>query len=634
MNIKDIAKLANVSVSTVSKVMNKKDSSIGRETRERVLQIAKEYNYSPYASIVSSSAKTFQLGVLFRSMDTAHMTLCGILSQARALGYNVTVADSNEDVEEELKNITMFCKTRVDALLWEPVFGTTTQSESQLKTAEIPFVVFNSHGANAYNIDYAKIGYTAVQTLVDNGHRDIACILPEEHRMTGFYEGYKKCLFDNLIPFSDELVFHEINAALIYKISNQSVSGIVCSHFSSALELYGHCSDLHYKIPEYFSVVSAKDDASLGISYPRISTYSIPYYRFGSFLCQQVVRSIESPESPAEDFVTDVILDNTDTIDAPRRHREPKITVVGSINIDNYLNVAQLPSSGVSVRTSSSFQYPGGKGTNEAIGAAKLGHHVAILGNVGNDMDSNLIYDALNKASVDSSGLSRCSNLLTGKAYIMVEAGGDSLVSILPGANDFLRPEDIRARENIFKNTGYALINTEIPIDTVAEACLSVHKYGGKTIVKPAACNHIPEEVLENIDILIPNQSEINNLVPDRFTLCGKANYFLQHGVKVVIVTRGADGCFLKTPNYEKFFPAMDFVSIDNTGAGDAFIAAFASYMLYGYDLESSIRIAGYAAGFSITREGVVPSLIDKNTLESYILEHEPQLLLQKAKQS
>lgn len=88
-----------------------------------------------------------------------------------------------------------------------------------------------------------------------------------------------------------------------------------------------------------------------------------------------------------------------------------------------------------------------------------------------------------------------------------------------------------------------------------------------------------------------------------------------------------------RSDDNEKHFPAMDFISIDNTGAGDAFIAAFASYMLYGYNLESAIRIAGYAAGFSITREGVVPSLIDKNTLEAYIIEKEPELLSQNRNQ-
>ena len=627
MTIRDIAKLAGVSVSTVSKVMNIKDSSISQETREKVLRIVKEYNYSPYASIITPRTKTFQIGVLFRGMDNSQTTLAGIMAEAGRHGYTLSIASYSEDRDDELKAITAFCKNKVDALLWEKSPQAPDACTEQLEDADIPFFVFNSPEPGAENIDYSSIGYQAVQTLIDRGHTDIACILANGTRTPGFFEGYRKCLFDHQLPFRGELVFHEASPNLLYKISSHSVSAIVCSHFSETLKLYGKCSDLHCQIPEDVSLISLKDDARPSTNYPMVSTYTIPHCLFGSYLCRKTILHIEQDAPSSEAFEPEIRIDNLSTVDIPFLHRSKKITVIGSINIDNYLNVPELPVSGKSVRTSVSSLYPGGKATNEAVGAAKLGHHVSLLGNVGGDTDSALIYDALRDYSIDTSALMSCPGQLTGRAYIIVDSRGDSLISILSGASGRLRPEDVRNRERVFRNTGYTLINTEISMDTVAEACILTHQHGGQTIVKPSSCGHIPEKVLRDIDILVPNQSELEEIAPTGETLSEKADYFLRQGVRIVIVTLGAEGCFLKTGTQEKYYPAMDFAAIDNTGAGDAFIAALSSYLLYGYDLDRSIRIAGYAAGFSITREGVVPALIDRNTLESYIRQKEPELL-------
>ena len=106
-----------------------------------------------------------------------------------------------------------------------------------------------------------------------------------------------------------------------------------------------------------------------------------------------------------------------------------------------------------------------------------------------------------------------------------------------------------------------------------------------------------------------------------------RAETLMGYGIETVIITLGERGCYVKTKEWEREFPAASFTSVDNTGASDAFISALASYLLYGYTLENAVRIATYAAGFCISRKGVVPALIDKNSLESYILQKEPELL-------
>lgn len=287
----------------------------------------------------------------------------------------------------------------------------------------------------------------------------------------------------------------------------------------------------------------------------------------------------------------------------------------------------RFPSTGKSTITSSSSVYPGGKGINQAVGISRLGAHAALIGAVGNDMDSDLIYEALEKHSIDSGGVRRCADIAAGKAYIFVQRDGESLISILSGANNCLSPEDIRRNSRFFENCHYCLIQTEIPMDVVFTACKQAHESGAVTILKPAACSELAPELLEYVNILVPNYNEMNLLCPDG-DLPEKAEYFLRHGVDTVIVTLGADGCYIKTRDFEEYVPAVSFQSVDHTGACDAFISALAVYLQEGYPLKKAARIASYAAGFSITREGVSCSLVDRGTLEAYISQKEPDLLL------
>lgn len=626
MTIKEIAELAGVSISTVSKIMNHKDNSISAETRNRVLKIAKEFNYTPYSNAMSGNAKTFILGVLLRSSGS-NLTLNGIIEAARALGYTVLVADSAGSLEQESKGIAALCRHSVDGMLWEPVGADSLRYADSFRTLDIPWLCFNSWQVeNACNIDFEQMAYLASSELVTTRHTDIACLLSDDTHTDSFLNGYRRCLFDAGIAYQENMVFYDISEVLLNKITNHSITGIVNSHFSNALRLYGNLGGLHYQIPLDVSLISLRDDIREAIDFPQISTFTIPHFLFGKHLCRRLINLIEHPAEAVEPFLTEPVLNNHATISIPFTQRTKKLTVVGSINIDHYLKVDELPTTGKATITSTSAFYPGGKAINQAIGAAKLGTRVAVIGNVGNDVDSNHIFTSLQEHSIDSGGVRRCTDVLTGKAYIFVQQDGDSMISILSGANGYLSSEDIQRNERSFENSSYCLVQTEVPQEAIAAACQMAHKYGAKTILKPAACSFLMEQLLAHVDILVPNFDEVNVLCPSG-TLREKADFFLASGVDTVIITLGQEGCYVKNREWEESFPAMNFQSVDNTGAGDAFICALAVYLKYGYELTSAVRIATYAAGFSTTREGVVPALIDKNTLESYIRQVEPELL-------
>lgn len=628
MNIKEIAKLAGVSTSTVSKIVNQKDSSISSETRERVLKIVKEYHYTPYASVTSPSQKTWVIGVILRSSTAFDAMLDGIVRTAQDNGYQIMVCNSCCNMDQELKNITAICKNNPDGILWEPVSAQSLDFAQHIVQREIPYFTIGPNGGpDSYWLPYDTLGYSLTGELVKLRHQNIACLAASELPQDQFTSGYKRCLFDHHISFDEGLIFSQLDETLIYKLNSRQISGVITSNYDRALEFYQFVRALQYRIPEDFSLIALRGDKTKVLSYPEISTYTVDYTAFGARLCLYLIAEIEKKEEKPKPFAQTFHLDNSTTIGIPFHLKAPKITVVGSINMDTYLNVSKLPDTGKTVSTSTSAVYPGGKGINQAIGAAKLGQQVALIGNVGSDIDSDHIYRTLNDYGVDTFGIKRCMNVNTGKAYIIVDPDGNSMISILAGANDIFSPGDIKEKEHIFANTGYCLIQSEVPLDTVYEACVTARRFHAKTILKPSARSRIPKETLAQVNIIIPNEMELGELCPDRSTIKERVDYLLECGVETVIVTLGEQGCYVKTQAIEKNFPAVRFTPIDTTGASDAFISALASYLLYGYSLEKSVRIASYAAGFCITREGVVPSLIDKSSLEAYIRQREKDLL-------
>lgn len=627
MTIKEIAKIAGVSPSTVSKIMNQKDDSISVETRERVLQVVKEYNYVPYLSTATSGQKTMVLGVLLRCVATQGSELEGFLQAAQENGYSCLVRSSFSSPEQELKNVSALCANRVDAVIWEPLSRESLQAARHFADSEIPVFTIGTGDPNAFQLPFEEMGCRMTEALIDRKHRRIACVLGREPWNVAFLEGYRRALFSHQLPLEDSLIFHEIDELLLYQINSRSVSAVLLSNSTMALEFYHLLRCLHYRVPEDVSLIALHSDNHPMPAQPELSTCTVQWRAFGQDLCRQLIARIEKREAPAPALSRQIQLDNLSTVACCEERNIPRIVVVGSINIDTYLDVSQLPHSGMTVSTNTSSIYPGGKGINQSIGVSKLGQRVSLIGNVGSDLAAGQIYDALTQYGIDASCVNRCPDTDTGRAYIFVDSSGNSIISILAGANSRLSPGDIRRAEPQFEGCGYCLIQSEIPIDAVLEACRAAHRHQVRTILKPSACEHFPRELYGEIDILVPNENELKALCPQLDTMEDRVDFLRAAGVRTVITTLGARGCYVKTEGWSRAFPAAVFKTVDNTGASDAFISALAAYLLQGYQLEQAVRVATYAAGFAISREGVVPALIDRSSLESYIRQAEPALL-------
>ncbi|OZG61949.1 ribokinase [Bifidobacterium lemurum] len=623
MNIKDIAHIAGVSPSTVSKIVNGKDQSISPETREKVLRIVREYHYAPYSS-TPKTTKSWSIGVLLRSSISFDTTLDGIVQTAQASGYGTMVFNSYSDAEQEMKNIAALGKHRVDGVIWEPAAPDSLSRRDSIDRLDIPALTIGPHGGDeSLLLPYTEAAYRLTEELIMRGHKGIACLLTRGRRTEDFLAGFKRCLFDHGMPFDDAMVFYELDDTLVGGISGHTTTGVVSSHYRMALEFHQLMGSLHYSLPDDVSLVSIRNDTNETLAYPgstEISTYTIRNADFGSYLCAKLITAIERSDEPPHSFVQEFHLDNTSTLSAPSSMNRKKITVVGSLHIDNCLSVPKLPTEGSTVTAALSSVAPGGKGINQAVGVAKLGHRVSLIGNVGSDPDADFIFREMSRWGIDASGITRRAQSKTGTAFIFVDANGDSMISLMPGANDTLSPQDIADKDQLFENTGYCLVQSEIPLAAVEAACRAAHRHHASTILKPSNCDHLPHEVLAEVDILVPSENELNALIDGDGTISDKARALIDGGAGCVIVTLGERGCTLFSADAERHFPAADFTPVDNTGAGDAFISALASYLMYGRTLEESIEVATVAAGYSITREGATTSLIDRSALEARLL--------------
>lgn len=629
MTINEIAKLAGVSISTVSKIVNKKDENINPETRSRVLEIVKKYNYSPYGTAKSSSsAKTFLIGVLLHDSCSFDHLLHGAIKAAQERGYGILVFDSGQSSEEELRHITSLCKNKVDGVLWEPVSQDSLQYEHLFSSAEIPILFVNTAVKQTpYAINYQSLGYLCAEKLIHYGHNKLGYIgRKSDYRCEQALEGIKNCLFTH--HFTPDNVFTLYPDEPLPSLVSNYITGIIGYHYDDILSLYEELRKKRLSVPADISLIALQTDRAASHRFPSISAYTIPYESLGYQACLGLISICEKNDSqPPSFFQEPQELTHEKTIAVPPYLKSRKFIVIGSINNDVCLTVDSFPETGKSTIITNSFSYAGGKGTNQTIGAARMGHGTVLIGRVGKDTEAALIFDILNQTQLSAGKIYKDDAAQTGKAYVYILGNGDISITYIPGANLKLSADDVSACKDEFQECEYCLISTDIPLDAAVEAMRWAKEYSAKVILKPSAVNALPEAFFRATDIFVPNKQEAAVFCPQFDTVEQQAEYFFQQGIPTVIITLGADGCYVKTKDLCRHFPAPDFPVVDSTGGADAFISSLAAHLSDGYPLEKAVSISQYAAGFCISRQGVISALADRDTLHAYIAHTEPGLL-------
>ncbi len=620
MTIKQIAELAGVSISTVSKVVNNKATHINQETKDRVLRIVKEYNYTPYGAMqTGNTRKTFTLGLLVCSTTKANTFIAGVTERANSLGYGVMLFQSNYCLDQELKHLTALAAKQIDLLIWQPVSKKSLQQELALPGVEQIAVVGELQNTESpFCIDTSVWSHGATEELIALGHRDIALLYSTETAPVTLIEGFKRALLSHHIPYSSTMVssLEQFNTNSLY---NHSPTACITDSYKTAEKLIQKLKHLHIQVPHNLSIIALSEMGDTTDEPTQISTYQIPMKAYGEYVTEHLIASIEHPDTTIPKFTVPARLSGFETATIPITKRKRSIVVVGSLNVDRILNVHELPETGKTIKADDVTILAGGKGVNQAIGVAKLDKSVTLIGKIGVDYDSSIIRTTLENHDVDTATICHDSFTQTGTAYIHIQEDGESSITLVGGANDTLCPEDIEQQEQQFESADFCLLQTEVPIPALTKAAELAKRYGATTILKPAGITKIDSAVLQHIDIVIPNSQEAMRL-SGKASLKDQAEFFLNQGVGTVIITRSKDGAYLQTAEGAKTFPAgKNATPIDTTGGADAFIAAFSVYSSLGYPLEVAIRIANIAAGHSVSRFGTFPSMIDNITLDHYI---------------
>ena len=302
-----------------------------------------------------------------------------------------------------------------------------------------------------------------------------------------------------------------------------------------------------------------------------------------------------------------------------------RVMLLGSANMDLVVRTSRFPAIGETIMGSRFATFPGGKGANQAVAVGRLGGKPRFVAKIGNDAFGRELLHSLGSRGVDTGSVIMDPTHETGIAAITVDDEGRNTIVVAPGANGHLYPDEaVDAIEEI--QPGILLAQLEIPLETVLAAALALPS-DKLFILNPAPARELPDELLQRVDYLTPNETEAEFLTGIRLTndesCIEAADILFARGVKNVIFTLGAQGCFLATPFFGQSLPTLAVHAIDTTAAGDAFNGALAHFLAQGRDIDNAALLANVVGALSTTKEGAqssMPSLRD-------VREHAAELL-------
>jgi ribokinase len=299
------------------------------------------------------------------------------------------------------------------------------------------------------------------------------------------------------------------------------------------------------------------------------------------------------------------------------------ITVIGSLNMDLVTYVTRLPQSGETIIGKDFKQAPGGKGANQADTIAKLGVPVRMLGAVGADAMGKTLLTTLHKDGVDILQIERFTDISTGIATIIVDSAGNNCIVVTPGANYRFFAEHVNNLQKAVADSQIIVTQLEIPLATVCYSLELAKKLGKTTILNPAPACELDDALLAYVDILIPNETELELLsgasLQTEGDIITAARRLINRGVKEVIVTWGEQGCIYVNSEGFRSFEAYQVAAVDTTAAGDSFIGGLAVALSERKTIEEAILFAMAVAALTVTKKGAQSSLPYRHDVEELL---------------
>lgn len=298
-----------------------------------------------------------------------------------------------------------------------------------------------------------------------------------------------------------------------------------------------------------------------------------------------------------------------------------RIVEVGSLNMDLVVRMPRIPKPGETLLGGAFATFPGGKGANQAVAAARLGAQVSMIGRVGNDAFGRELIDVLQKDGVDTRFVSADPAHATGVALIEVDAQGMNSIAVASGANFALTAQHVRDAINQMEKFDALVMPLETPLETIDAAARAAKQKNALVILNPAPAQKLGADLLGMVDVIVPNEHEAAFITG--IALEGEQSYraaalaLRQMGAKSVVITLGGAGAFVLDGAREEHVPAQKVVAVDTTAAGDCFTGGLAVALAEGKSLANAVRFASAAAAISVTRHGAQPSMPFRKEVES-----------------
>ena len=300
-----------------------------------------------------------------------------------------------------------------------------------------------------------------------------------------------------------------------------------------------------------------------------------------------------------------------------------KITVIGSTNVDFLIKTEKLPGFGETVTGGVFFQNFGGKGANQAVGAARAGGNVTFVTCLGEDLYADNLMESFKKDRIDTGFVYRDNDAATGSALIMLDKDGNNYLSVASGANYKLAPEHIDQAISTITDAELIVLQMEIPFETTRYIFELAEKHGKKVLFNLAPAGTFDHSVLKKTYAFVVNEVEaamVTGLkVETDDEIKSAALKLLGSGCKTAIITLGARGSFVASADYTGFVPAFKVQPVDTTAAGDVYCGSLAVAMVEGKSLPDAVRFAGAASAICVTRLGAQPSAPFRNEIDEFL---------------
>jgi ribokinase len=300
------------------------------------------------------------------------------------------------------------------------------------------------------------------------------------------------------------------------------------------------------------------------------------------------------------------------------------IVILGIFAADTAYKAKRMPQIAETLIGSGFSLGPGGKGSNQAIAAAKAGGKVTFISRVGNDPFGDMALAAYDAAGVKANVM-RMDGVSTGAAFIFVnEDNGDNAIIVAPGAAGMIGKEDVDANRAEIEGAAIFMTQLEQPIEAAIHGLTIAKKAGVTTIFNPAPAQALPDDIYPLCDFIVPNEVEAAGIVGhdvDTDEQAVKAaDTLLKRGAKGVVITLGGRGALYHTAGHSEFVPAFSVGKVvDTTGAGDAFLGGFATAIAEGQPAIDAVRFGAATAGIAVTRPGTAPAMPERSEIEALL---------------